>query len=177
MKREEVYVLIHRRFYKSTEWWNIDSTDEQFLNLPLDERPDIKLYNDAGGYNYLLSTDEIKEILHTNDKNEIFSLENRKKTSAYQNFKKQSTNKSLIGGWLAPDGKMYYCEYHDHVDFASTFIGIDSKTLETRGWVHILKSGKRAYPHIIDKITHEQAYTLRNELNCYVDEDNITERN
>ena len=175
-----VFILIKRAGYNpenpSTEWWNITPSDKNKLDLPIPTRPEIKLFNGGGGYNFLLESDTILELLMAKDWDILEELEHRQKTTYYQRLKENSTNKELKCGWLSPEGEMHYCEYHEHISYVHEVLGSDVPTIEKQGWLHILK-GDRGQPPVFvtheKRITQEQARTLREELGCHVFEEQI----
>lgn len=132
-----------------------------------------RLYNNGGGWNRLSSNDEIIETLELKNWDELWTPENTAKTTEYQNLVEESTDKSLKIGWLAPNGKMHYCRYANHITYVHIVLDSDVPTIEEQGWLHIyagmsmvnLRNGRR--------ITHEQARTLREELDINVNDEDI----
>lgn len=140
------------------EWWN---------------KRGNKLYNSGGGWNIIISTDEIMETIIAKDWDALLTRENIMKTSEYKNLVDNSNNKSLRMGWLAPDGKMHYCKYSNHISYVHLILNSDVSTIEEQGWIHIYSGLDCLYSK--KRITHEQAYTAREELGLRVfDEDILT---
>lgn len=155
----KTFILIKRNFYKYIAWFEISPSDEQNLTKPKELRGDIKLYNSTGGHNFLLSDDEVLEIVHSKNWDFANKLENRKKTTEYQRLLENSINNNFSQGWIDPQGKMYYCEYTDHDAFIHIVLGKTVKEIEKLGWLRIY-NGLQC---VIDKrITQSQANALRN---------------
>lgn len=173
-----VFVLIKREKPKMVCWFSAGVIyQEELKNVRYDSHgcSDIKLENGGGGYNYLVQSDVIVEIVEGKNWDVVETLENREKTSFYQQLKKNSTNKSLKIGWLSPSGVMHYCEYHDHISYVHVVLGSDVPTIEKQGWIHIIKGDNGGPPSYFTKhrITQDQARTLREELGCHVFEEQI----
>lgn len=172
-----VFILIKREYNPenpSMEWWKINPSDKERLNLPISNRPEIKLYNSSGGYNCLLDSDTVIEVLEGKDWDILEKLEYREKTTYYQRLKANSTNKELKIGWLSPDGTMHYCEYRDHISYVHEVLGEDVPTIEKQGWIHIRRHDDGSpYFYSEKRITQEQARTLKEELGCRVFEEQI----
>jgi len=166
-----VFILI-KRDLNSIEWWRINASDKDKLDLPRELK--IKLYNGGGGYNFLLDSDIVLEILEAKDWDILEKLEHKEKTTYYQNLKKNSTNKSFKIGWLSPEGEMHYCEYSDHISYVHEILGSDVPTIEKQGWLHIRKyDNGNSFFTSNKRITLEQARTLREELGISVSDEEI----
>lgn len=123
----------------------------------LDYEGQIRLYNQYGGYNYLLSTDEILETVIAED----FCDLDETKTSSYQYIKNNINNKKLKCGYIDRKGIFYRCEYQSHSDLASVLFDKSQRELDDLGWIKILrKTEKRSYPACDHNITPEQFKTL-----------------
>lgn len=169
--------LLLKRHGGFVEWWNIDASSKQYLDRYREPNcPQIKLYNGGGGWNELgKESDTILEVLEAKDWDVLEKLEHRQKTSTYKNLVKNSNRKELKCGWLEPNGKMHYCEYHDHISYVHVVLGTDVSEIEKHGWLHILKGDDGGSPSWYSKnrITQEQARTLREELGCHVFDEQI----
>lgn len=152
IKRTPVNPLCSPRF----EWW---------------EKGGDKLYNEGGGWNILLSTDVVIEEIEAKNWDALWTKENIAKTSEYQNLIKDSKNKDLKIGWLAPDGTMHYCQYGDHITYVHVILNSDVPTIEKQGWLHIIKDMSYVVPK--KRMTYAQAKTIREELGLEVFEDDI----
>ena len=151
------FVLLKRKLGNTEqvrfEWWHLDPDGK-------------KLWNEGWSFNYLSSTDIIVETINLKNWKELWKdKSNIEKTSEYQELIADSNNKELKIGWLAPDGKMHYCKYSNHITYVHLILESDVKQLENLGWIHIYKS---YYDHEIffqtGKLTDAQKYTIVNEL-------------
>lgn len=141
------------------EWWEITK--------------DNTLFNDAGGWNTLCSTDEILETLELPSWKKLWTTQNKLKTSYYQELINDSTRKELKLGWLAPDGKMHYCQFFNHTDYVHEILNLDVPTIEKRGWIHIYRGLTHLHPNDGQRMTQEQARTAREELGLLVFDEDI----
>jgi len=157
------FILIYRGFYKSYEWWRITSAKEIKIKKQMPEY-ELRLHNYANGYNLLLSDDVIMEVLEHTSWETIYGKECQAKTSLYKRLRENSNDKSIICGWLSPDGTMHHCEYNDHDAYVHTILNSNVSTIEKQGWLHISKhdDGQPFYYTPKRKMTQAQAYALKN---------------
>jgi len=82
-----VFILIKREnpSYEQIEWWEIDEESKPLLENFSSN--DIKLYNRAGGHNYLLKSDTVLEIVEGKDWSKLDALKYRKRSSLYKELK------------------------------------------------------------------------------------------
>jgi hypothetical protein len=139
------------------EWWEMGK--------------DGKLFNEGGGWNILISTDVVIETIKLKNWTALWTKENIAKTSHYQTLAKNSTDKSLKIGWLAPDGTMHYCEYSDHISYVHVVLDSDVPTIEEQGWLHIVKGLTSLHPK--RRMTQSQARTAKEELGLIVFDEDI----
>jgi len=133
------------------EWW---------------EKSGNKLYNEGGGWNFLISSDEVIEEVSAKDWDALFTRENIAKLSDYKNLVSDSKDKSLKIGWLAPDGTMHYCQYRNHISYVHMVLNSDVPTIEEQGWIHIINGLTYVLPK--KRMTQAQAKTIREELGLQV---------
>jgi hypothetical protein len=160
----KTFILI-KRFPANTdcppsfEWW---------------EQEGKKIYNQSGGYNFLISSDEIVETVKAKDWDILFTPENIAKTTTYKNLVKNSTNKELKCGWLEPNGKMHYCRYQDHITYVDLVLNSSVSEIEDKGWLHVYRNENTVVFYANGhRITMAQANTLRDELGLKVFDEDI----
>jgi hypothetical protein len=171
--KDLTFILIYRGFYKTYEWWRITSAKEIEIKKQMPEY-EIKLYNYANGYNSLLSDDVIIEVLEHTSWETIYSPECQAKTSLYKNLRIDSTDKTIITGWLSPDGQMHYCKYNDHITYVHLILNSEVSTIEAQGWLHISKhdNGEPFYFTPKRKMTQAQANALK-KMGSHVHESDV----
>lgn len=141
----------------------------------LDERNKLhKIYHGNGfSYCYIGKDDEILETIEAENWDAVETPENKAKNTWYQNLVKDATDKSLKIGWLAPDGKMHYCRYENHITYVHEILESDVPTIEELGWIHVYAGADTIMPNSGKRMTQEQARTAREELGLNVFDDDI----
>jgi len=167
------FILIYRGFYKTYEWWRITSAKEIEIKKQMPEY-ELKLYNYANGHNYLMSDDVIMEVLEHTSWDTIYGPDCQAKTSLYKRMKEESTDKTIVCGWLSPDGQMHYCKYNNHVTYVHVILNSEVSKIESQGWLHISKHDDEQpfYFSPKRKMTQAQAQALKN-MGAYVHEEDV----
>ena len=148
------------------EWWEVGEMDKKYNQR--------RLYNCAGSYNFLCKTDVIIETVTVANWNKFWANpEHIKKTAEYQELAKDSTDKTLKIGWLSPEGKMHYCQYHNHIAYVNVVLNSTASEIEKQGWIHILKNMSCCCRNNNKRMTQEQARTAREELGLHVFDDDV----
>ena len=145
------------------EWWEKGDIHPKYKA--------VTLYNEAGGWNTLMESDVILETVKAKNWDMLLTKENIAKTTTYQKLLKDSTDKEIKIGWLAPDGKMHYCHYTNHILYADVVLNTDVPTLESKGWLHIYSGMNGLSPE--KRMTQAQAYTAREELGLNVRDEDV----
>jgi len=129
----------------------------------------------SNGFSWCIlgSKDKILETVKAKSWDVVNTIEQRAKTTHYQDLLKDSTDKSLKMGWLSPDGTMHYCKYTNHIEYVHTILESDVPTIEAKGWIHIFADMKHLHPNSGKRLTQAQARTAREELELEIFDDDV----
>lgn len=110
--------------------------------------------NDVGGWSPFDKSCKVLETVEVEDYSEL----DISKTTEYKRLFKNSKDNNIDFGWLDREGRVYYCNYHDHISLLDYLFNLGEWDAEQQGWVKIDKEKMYYYESFPPgvKLTPEQ---------------------